>query len=455
MDKDTTKSLKNLTEDNVKFNLRKNPKNKKTNSAKKGVPIYARFRYFSPKHNKFFRLHYPTKKTCKPSKWDTGAQRPMSLADNSKLIKKELDKIQSEIINIYADNRNIDIGEFKRRLDISLGRVTKAKGSNDVTNFIEFIDDFSARKAKLEDLSPNTLKKYKSVKNKLVKFNEDTGDGIDYQDFDLSFKDHYLGWLYNNTTSQSANTANKDFATIKVLLKKAFKEKLHTNLIFNDEDFGVSRVKTSKIAWSEEEVQLLFDYKVGPHKRLKEKNISVPFAKKVKDWYLVACYSSLRWSDFTNIGPDNMTTIQDGLFIHTWTQKNNEEVYIPINENLLSILEEYNYQSPQMSSQRFNEAIKVVAEIAGIKAKVILSKSVKGKPVTVAKRKCDIVSSHDGRRTWASINYAKGFPILLLMQVTGHRKESTFLSYIGVSKKEMAIKLMEQMKAQESKLNVA
>ena len=36
---------------------------------------------------------------------------------------------------------------------------------------------------------------------------------------------------------------------------------------------------------------------------------------------------------------------------------------------------------------------------------------------------------------------------------TGYQKESTFLTYIGVSKKEMAKKLMKQMKALKAKEN--
>ncbi|HMP31214.1 MAG TPA: hypothetical protein PKD85_16530, partial [Saprospiraceae bacterium] len=76
---------------------------------------------------------------------------------------------------------------------------------------------------------------------------------------------------------------------------------------------------------------------------------------------------------------------------------------------------------------------------------IVIRESVKGESKDVQYRKCDIVSAHDGRRTWASINYLKGYPIGLLMQVTGHSSEDTFLSYVGSSSLDKAKRLNELM----------
>ena len=438
MSKDTKKGKGKVKIPEVRFTL-KEPKRKDS------TLIRSVFRYDGQK------LVYSTKHKIKPSQWYSKTQSPRQSYAYYNELKEDLEIIRALIIETYLANDKLSISEFRQLLDIKLDRLDKEEIKSNRLSFSEFIEDFSDRKRDLGELAENTIKKYKTVKNKLIQFRKKTNHSIDFDDINLGFRDKYLAWLYKETTSQSANTANKDFATIKILLKKAYKEGHHTNLIFEDEDFGVQRVKTSKIAFNEEEVEKLFHYKIKASKKLKDKNITVSFAKKVKDWYLVSCYSSLRWSDFTNIGPNNIVDINGDPFIHTWTQKTNEEVYIPINQNLLLILEEYNYKSPVMSSQRFNEAIKVVCDLAGIRQKVIVNRNVKGKPLPETVRKCDIVSAHDGRRTWASINYSKGFPMLLLMQVTSHKKESTFLSYIGISKKDMAIKLMQQMKAQESK----
>ena len=44
--------------------------------------------------------------------------------------------------------------------------------------------------------------------------------------------------------------------------------------------------------------------------------------------------------------------------------------------------------------------------------------------------KCDLISSHDLRRSFAT-NYFGKIATPILMQITGHSKETTFLSYIG------------------------
>jgi len=42
------------------------------------------------------------------------------------------------------------------------------------------------------------------------------------------------------------------------------------------------------------------------------------------------------------------------------------------------------------------------------------------------------IGTHTGRRSFATIHYAK-LPTPLIMRVTGHKKESTFLGYIHKS----------------------
>ena len=100
-----------------------------------------------------------------------------------------------------------------------------------------------------------------------------------------------------------------------------------------------------------------------------------------------------------------------------------------------------------MVSQSFNRTIKVVCELAGLTDNIVVNYSERGHLIKESRRKCDLISSKVARRTWATNNYIKGLPILLLMQCTGHSKESTFMSYIGVSKKDQAIELMKRLKS--------
>ena len=54
--------------------------------------------------------------------------------------------------------------------------------------------------------------------------------------------------------------------------------------------------------------------------------------------------------------------------------------------------------------------------------------------------KCELVSSHIGRRSFASNNYGI-IPTSFLMYITGHTTEGMFLTYIGKSNKDIAMEL--------------
>jgi len=56
--------------------------------------------------------------------------------------------------------------------------------------------------------------------------------------------------------------------------------------------------------------------------------------------------------------------------------------------------------------------------------------------------KWELVSSHIGRRSFASNNFGK-IPTRLLMSATGHKKEDMFLKYIGKSQTEQAKELAD------------
>ena len=85
-----------------------------------------------------------------------------------------------------------------------------------------------------------------------------------------------------------------------------------------------------------------------------------------------------------------------------------------------------------ISAQLFNRQIKQICQIAGIYEMV---GGYKLCPKTRRKRlgthpKYSLISSHDLRRSFAT-NYFGKIETPILMQITGHSKESTFLSYIG------------------------
>ena len=107
------------------------------------------------------------------------------------------------------------------------------------------------------------------------------------------------------------------------------------------------------------------------------------------------------------------------------------------------IMKKYNGDFPRkISDQRYNEHIKKVCEIAKINklTKGTLFDNKTKTKVTKEYPKWMLVSSHIGRRSFATNNYGT-IPTSFLMYVTGHTTESMFLAYIGKSNKDIAMEL--------------
>jgi integrase len=58
--------------------------------------------------------------------------------------------------------------------------------------------------------------------------------------------------------------------------------------------------------------------------------------------------------------------------------------------------------------------------------------------------KADLICSHTARRSFATNAYKKGLPISSIMQITGHKTESSFRKYIQLSGKEHALELIKR-----------
>ena len=100
----------------------------------------------------------------------------------------------------------------------------------------------------------------------------------------------------------------------------------------------------------------------------------------------------------------------------------------------------------KISLQKFNKYLKILAEKAGINEKIKgLKKQANGNPsLTGIYPKYELISSHDLRRTFATRHYGK-IPTPLIMSITGHSSESTFLKYINKNSLDNALEFAKYL----------
>ena len=57
-----------------------------------------------------------------------------------------------------------------------------------------------------------------------------------------------------------------------------------------------------------------------------------------------------------------------------------------------------------------------------------------GKEISVKRKKFEMITSHTARRSFATNMYHRGISPVMIMSITGHKKESTFLKVKNDSK---------------------
>lgn len=245
-----------------------------------------------------------------------------------------------------------------------------------------------------------------------------------FDHIDMNFYNNFVEYC---TTKQnlSYNSISMHIKNIKMWMNASLEERLHSSVAHRSRAFKKLNVPADTIYLTEQELALIKNA-ILPTQRL----------ENARDIFLLACYTGLRSQDYDKLNREHL--IQDGTMLKIRTEKTDVEVVIPLHPIAKSILEKYNGTPRLISTQKLNEYIKEVCRIVGITEMLSISRTYGGKKRSVTKPKCDFVSSHTARRSFATNAFKAGLPTLSIMAITGHKTETVFLKYIRVSNEEHA-----------------
>lgn len=396
----------------------------KANSSDPEVLIYLYFRF------KGKTLKMSTGVKVKPEHWDSAKQRVKKgagvlWADTNSF----LSHIENSATGIYKEMvvacTYPTVETIKAQLLFRIGRSSVEQGLEKVPAFLEFIETFIATAAKA-NMSSCTLKKYRTTVNHLKGYQSHSKLPIDFKDITLKFYSNFMHYLTNVLRLQP-NTVGCYIKTLKIFLNAA-SERLPDGTVnkdFKSRYFKSPRSEAENIYLTEVELNRLYELDLKAHPRL----------ERVRDLFLIGCYTGLRFSDLVVI---SKTNIHDNLLVVN-TQKTQEKVYIPIHYRVTEILSRYNYQLPKFASnQKMNVYLKEVGQLAGIDDAVERIEERAGKRTKKIVLKHTMICTHTARRSFATNAYLAGVPMLAIMRITGHTKESTLLKYIKVTKQQHA-----------------
>ena len=352
--------------------------------------------------------------------WSNTKQRVKSSVSNSLEINKRLSEIAKEVIKIYYElvNNNMTPSNamLKEKLDDSL------RGISSQLSFFEFVDEFIKRSSNTKKAS--TRKEYVYTINDLKTFEKHIKRRIEWDTIDMKFYDSYMDYQYN-VKGNSQNLFGKRIKTLKTFLNDAYERGANKHLMYKG--FKVLQKETDAIYLTEDEIEKIYKLDLTENKRL----------EKVRDLFIVECNTGVRFEDLMHIEKENV--LKDSIKIKI--RKTGEVLNTLLLPDTQAILKRYNYELPKISNTNYNLYLKEIGELAGINDTINHNTYRAGKEISIKKKKFELISSHTSRRSFATNMYHRGYSSMIIMSITGHKKESTFLKYIRITNEE-AVKII-------------
>lgn len=454
----------------------------RTKREKGTASVYLRVQKRNPKLN----ILVCSKVSVDIQQWDKVTQDVAKWNDYCKTqdgrkVKETLDSISSAIDNLISqgiyDKARIDevveaivfreererqrIQEEEERQEQERLRQIKEQEEEarkaDVILFLEnFLEGIKNGRIKngAENYTLNTCKVWSNFLGILKRFIQISP--FTWKDINKALADRFVSFMEKN--GYMVTSINKYIICFKAMIQNAMDQELHNNLIAL-RAFSKKKIqetdKAKEIYLTKAELQALYEM---PLEGLKD---------KVRDVFLVGCYTCQRFSDYARLEKENFTKTAKGTkVVRIVQEKTGNDVVIPIlNDNLLHIAEKYGYDIPKVNDVILNRYIKqILKELSSTvpslarKERTLLTMKEREKEKQglvsferdnkgyVIKPRYELVSSHTARRSGITNLYLSGnFDTYQMMSISGHRDEKTFYEYIKLSSDEVADSIAKKM----------
>lgn len=357
--------------------------------------------------------------------WDKEKQRPTNIyLKKYKKLNANLNNIKKELAERIWEKRS----EKKQVHQQALARRIKAVCSGKSTSLPEnsllyymkwYID------TKKELICHSTYKRYKVFFHLLERFEGFMCKKLYIDTVNSDFIKDFM--IFGKEEEYSENTIYRTIHFVKTILNFAERKGIRTCV----RELEIRREKQTReiVTLAENEIAQIQQTKVPKE------------LQAAKDWLLISCYTGQRFSDFMNFDKQQLQTVDGKICLSFVQQKTKKKVLLPVHPNVLQTLERNGNVFPGLLDiQNYNNDIKEIARLADLNVLVKDRKRFGFRSKIIEAEKWNFLSSHIGRRSFASNFYGK-IPTPLLMDATGHSTEQMFNKYINPINKNRVLSL--------------
>ncbi len=363
---------------------------------------------------------YSTGEKIHPKHWDRKNRQPFSHGLNkskfASSIRLQLNRYSDIFNQIQARSKQFEEDFTSKMLRDEFNKAFKRTclGKN---MFLRAYDDFMGYKIKNQEWSKSTIKRYHNIKGILTDFEKSRRYKLTFNSINAKFHAEFTEYCM----VERGHINNTYFRNLGLF--KTFMNWTLENGYTYKEDFRKfkkkERVITQQIALTLKDLQNLMEFK-----------FSVKRLEKVRDVFVFACVTGMRFGELKLIERHNISA--DTIILKEEKDSDKSARNIPLNELAKYILRKYNYQLPLIANQKHNQYIKDVFKEMGYNQEV-QKVTTRGKQnIRETMSFYERISTHTARRTFITIMKRKGVSDKLIASITGHKDMKTLNQYYQV-----------------------
>ena len=350
-------------------------------------------------------------------------------------VNAKINAISNHILNEFENCNPTEID--KKWLTTQIDNFYNPKKNETIpSDLVSFFDYYiNYRK---NDLSKALFLKNNTIRDKLKEMQIFRKKTIYITDVNELFMNEFVD--YYKYKNYAHNTAQREFGFIKTVCKKAKFLGLEISHQLDALTIKPKEVKNIHLTFEE-----LDKINTAEFKSVKTKIATYTHKELVdaKDWLIISAYSGQRVSDFMRFTNDMIIVRNNKKFLDFTQQKTNTKMTISIHNKILEILEKRGFNFPdRINDQRYNLLLKEVCKQAKIDNIVFGGLMIDNRIVSSDYKKYQLVSSHIGRRSFAT-NFYGILKTNQLKNMTGHSTEKMLLTYIGKANDDIAVEVAE------------
>lgn len=267
----------------------------------------------------------------------------------------------------------------------------------------------------------------------LREFADANGYAVDFDTLTPTVGDRWAAYLLN-VAALTDNTINKHLGRLKAFMKWAGKRGYTESTALDRVSWA--RREPDVIALSVAELRALESLPLAPGSRL----------DKARAWFLLACYTGLRYSDLVSIQSQHLRPATDKLPAHLrlTAKKTRAVVNVPLSAPALAIVnrllagELATLKSQPITNPVLNRFLKELGHLAGIDSPIEVIRYRGGVADVTTCPKYEKLTVHTARRTFVTLNLGKGMSAEFVMKLTGHTSYKSFQRYVNLTPQRVA-----------------